>query len=227
MIILKNVTYFYADSGKGIKNINLKIKRGEVIGIIGTNGAGKTTLFHVIAGLLKFKGKITIDGIEMNKKSFYKLRKKIGLLFQEPDDQLFLPAVYENIEYGIKDLREEVKKERIREVEKFFHLEEIMDRMAHHLSVGEKKKVALATIFVMKPEIYLLDEPTSSLDPKTRKEIMGYINKLPGIKLIASHDIDMIKKLCRRIIVLYNGEIIFDNKKEFLTRKILKKAELV
>ncbi len=228
MIKIENVTYLYHDGHNGIHDITCSIGHEESVGLIGENGAGKTTLLLALCGLIPFKGKIIISGKEMNKKNAPALRKKIGMLFQEPDDQLFLPSVYENIEYGIRHLEEKKKRARSDEALKFIGMEGIGERHAYHLSVGEKKRVALSSVFVMQPEVYFFDEPAADLDPRAKKNIINIIKKVKAAKLIASHDLDMVFSLCTRIIILYKGRIGFDRETEYLKKhlSLLKKFNL-
>lgn len=225
---MKEVTYLYPDTQSGINNINCHIKEGETIGIIGENGAGKTTLLLALCGLIRFQGDIIIDNRRLDKKSIFSIRKKMGLLFQEPDDQLFLPSVYENVEFGIKYLSIKKRAKRINDALSFIGLQGYEQRLAHHLSIGEKKRVALASVLVLNPSIILFDEPSANLDPLSRKSIIKLLKQTEGIKLVSSHDLDLIFSLCKRILILYKGKLVFDGRSRYLKQHpaLLKKYHL-
>ncbi|MEO0297037.1 MAG: ABC transporter ATP-binding protein [candidate division WOR-3 bacterium] len=199
-----DLRFSYEDKKEVLKGINLKVYENETLSIIGENGSGKTTFLLCIAGLLKYKGKILIDGKEFNES----LRKKIGFLFENPDDSLFMPKVYDDVAFAPKNFGfngnlDEIVKDALKKA----GVSGFEERIPHHLSFGEKKKVSLATILSYNPEIFLLDEPTLGLSPKSRKEFIKLIKNLKGTKIIATHDIEMAKEISERIIVLDEGEI--------------------
>ncbi len=199
-----NLRFSYEDRKNVLKGINLKIYENEIVSIIGENGSGKTTLLLCIAGLLKYEGKVLIDGEEFSES----LRRKIGFLFENPDDSIFMPRVYDDIifgpkNFGIKGNYDEIVKKSLEKV----NLEGFEERVPHHLSYGEKKKVALASILSYEPEIFLLDEPTLALSPFARKNFIELIKKIKGTKVIATHDLDLANSISERIIVLNDGKI--------------------
>jgi len=205
-----NLKFSYEDKKDVLKNINLKIYENEIVSIIGENGCGKTTLLLCIGGLLKYEGKVLIDGEEFNEK----LRRKIGFLFENPDDSIFMPRVYDDVifgpkNFGIKGNYDEIVKKSLEKV----NLTGFEERIPHHLSYGEKKRVALASILSYEPEIFLLDEPTLALSPIARKNFIELIKKIKGTKVIATHDLDLAYSISERIIVLNDGKI----EKEILT----------
>ncbi|MEO0289903.1 MAG: ABC transporter ATP-binding protein [candidate division WOR-3 bacterium] len=205
-----DLRFSYEDKKEVLKGINLKVYENETLSIIGENGSGKTTFLLCIAGLLKYKGKVLIDGKEFNES----LRKKIGFLFENPDDSLFMPKVYDDVAFGPKNFGfngnlDEIVKDALKKA----GVSGFEERIPHHLSFGEKKKVSLATILSYNPEILLLDEPTLGLSPKSRIEFIKLIKNLKGTKIIATHDINLLEKISDRIIVLNEGKI---EKEEYL-----------
>lgn len=232
----KNLSFIYPDGTKALKNVNIEIKRGEKIAIIGPNGAGKSTLFSHFNGLSEpTSGHVEIDGekVEYKKEKLLQVRQKVGIVFQDPNDQLFAPTVKEDIAFGPMNLGldyGEVEK-RIYESLKMVGMEGFENKTPHHLSGGQQKRIAIAGIVAMRPEIMILDEPTAGLDPEGVNKVLNILNKLnkEGMSIvISSHDIEMVNEFAEKIFVLYNGEIIAQgNKNEIFTNKeLLKKAQL-
>ncbi|HOK56223.1 MAG TPA: ABC transporter ATP-binding protein [bacterium] len=212
LIELKNITVSYPERGKVLDNLSLSISEKDRIGIKGANGSGKTSLLYTIVGLVKIeKGEIKIFGKKMEKESdFVEVRKKIGFLFQDSDDQLFSPTVEEDIAFGPLNLRlpkEEVK-ERVERTIKLLGIENLKHRFSHTLSYGEKRIVAIATILSMEPEIYLLDEPTTGLDEKTSQIIEKFLIQNNLTYLMVSHDINFLERVCNKIYLLENGSLL-------------------
>lgn len=230
----KNLSFTYPDGTQALKNINLKIKKGEKIAIVGPNGAGKSTLFSHLNGLTEpTSGHIEVDGEEIiyNRDELLKVRQKVGIVFQDPNDQLFAPTVKEDVAFGPMNLGldyDEVKK-RIAESLEMVGMRGFEDKTPHHLSGGQQKRVAIAGIIAMRPEIMILDEPTAGLDPEGVDKVLAILNKLndEGISIIiSSHDIEMVNQFADKIFVLYSGEIIAHGDKHqiFSDKKLLKKA---
>ena len=172
MLEIKNLNYSYPDGKKALKDINIKIDDNETIGIVGANGAGKSTLIKTMVGIfLTDQGEIIVDGEKVTKKTLNSIRKKVGVVFQNPDDQLFMNKVYDDIAFGPRNykLTEEKVKEKVEKVMKELNIEKLKDRSPNNLSGGEKRKVAIATVLSMEPSIILFDEPTSFLDPKGKR----------------------------------------------------------
>jgi len=207
---IKNLKYTFPDGTPALKEVNLTVEQGETVGIIGPNGSGKTTLLLNIMGILEGEGEIFILGEKLNKKNINSIRRKVQLVFQNPDEQLFMPTVFDDVAFGPLnlDLSEQAVMERVKEALKFVKLVEKMHKMPHHLSLGEKKRIAIAGILAMNPEIILLDEPTSNLDPEMRENLIQLLKQIPSTKIIASHDLDMINTLCTRIYYLKKGTLI-------------------
>lgn len=232
----ENLSFTYPDGTQALKNINIEIEKGEKVAIIGPNGAGKSTLFSHFNGLTEpTSGCVKIEGkaISFDKDELLKVRQKVGIVFQDPNDQLFAPTVKEDIAFGPMNLGlsyGEVEK-RVEDALKMVGMENYEDKTPHHLSGGQQKRIAIAGIIAMKPEIMILDEPTAGLDPDGVEKVLNIMNQLnkEGMTLIiSSHDIDMISKYADKIFILYNGEIIESGNKNkiFSDMELLKKAHL-
>lgn len=232
----ENLSFTYPDGTQALKNINIEIEKGEKVAIIGPNGAGKSTLFSHFNGLTEpTSGCVKIENkpISFEKDELLKVRQKVGIVFQDPNDQLFAPTVKEDIAFGPMNLGlsyDEVEK-RVEDALKMVGMENYEDKTPHHLSGGQQKRIAIAGIIAMKPELMILDEPTAGLDPDGVEKVLNIMNQLneEGMTLIiSSHDIDMISKYADKIFVLYNGEIIESGNKNkiFSDMELLKKAHL-
>ena len=232
----ENLSFTYPDGTRALKNINIEIEKGEKVAIIGPNGAGKSTLFSHFNGLTEpTSGCVKIEGkpISFEKDELLKVRQKVGIVFQDPNDQLFAPTVKEDIAFGPMNLGlsyDEVEK-RVEDALKMVGMENYEDKTPHHLSGGQQKRIAIAGIIAMKPELMILDEPTAGLVPDGVEKVLNIMNQLneEGMTLIiSSHDIDMISKYADKIFVLYNGEIIESGNKNkiFSDMELLKKAHL-
>lgn len=222
---IKNLNFAYPDGTRALKNINMQIETGDSVGLIGPNGAGKTTLLLHLNGILRGDGEVKIFNTLVNKKSLKEVRKKVGLVFQDPDDQLFMPTVFDDVSFGPINLGFEKEKvmEKVKEALKMVEMENFIDKSPHHLSFGEKKKISLATVFSMDPEILALDEPSSNLDPRGKREIVKILEEIKETKIIATHDLGIINLLCQRVILMCQGEIITEGDTEI----ILKNKELL
>jgi len=211
-IEIKNLHFSYPDGNCVLRGINLKIYEKEKVGIVGENGAGKTTLLLHLNGILKGEGEIKIFGKNIEKKNLREIRKIVGIVFQNPDDQLFTTNVFDDVAFGPLNLgltKDEVKK-RVKEALSIVELEGFEHRSPWHLSLGEKKRAAIATILSMEPEIIAMDEPTANLSPKIRRKLIDLLKKLNKTIVIASHDIEMVKEVCTRILYIENGLISDD-----------------
>lgn len=237
-IVLKtnDLNYVYHDGVHAIKDVNIEIKKGKKIAIMGPNGAGKSTLFLHFNGLNEpTSGNIEIDGkkMEYDKDSLSEIRQKVGVVFQNPTDQLFAPNVKEDVAFGPMNLGlslEEVEK-RTKEALEMVGMTSSENKPPHHLSGGQQKRVAIAGIIAMKPEIMILDEPTAGLDPQGVEQILNILNKLneEGMTIvISSHDVEMINEFADQIFVLKDGEIIGDGTPDeiFANHELLEIANL-
>ncbi|MBC7326941.1 ATP-binding cassette domain-containing protein [bacterium] len=220
-ILLENVSYTYPDGKQALKGINIRIQRGEKIAILGANGAGKSTLLWILGGFLTPLGKVEIFGVEVKKENLPYLRKIVGIVFEDPDDQLLMPTVLEDIAFGLLNLgykrmeAEQLAKEQL----KIFGLEGYEYSHPHNLSQGEKRKATLAGVLVMKPKLLLLDEPSANLDAIARKELIEILSKIDTTSLIATHDIELVSKICDRAIVLQKGEVVYDGSMDALLKE--------
>jgi len=210
IIHIKNLNFSYSSGKAVLHHIDLDIKRGEIFGIIGPTGAGKSTLLLHLNGILKGDGDITVDRIPVTGKTEKEIREKVGIVFQNPDNQLFCPTVFEDIAFGLYNsgfAKEEVKVRVNRVLEKL-NLQDLKDLSSHHISFGEKKRVSLASILVMEPEILCFDEPFANLDYSSIDTIIKEIRRLDITRIIISQDILLALSLCDRVAVMHRGNII-------------------
>ncbi len=216
IIETENMSYTYPDGTSALRDINIEIKAGERAAIIGSNGAGKSTLFLHFNGILKpTSGLIRIDGELLNykKEGLLRTRQKVGIVFQNPDDQLFAPTVEEDVAFGPMNLGFPVKEveNRVKEALEMVGMSGFEKKAPHHLSGGQKKRVAIAGILAMKPEIMVMDEPTTGLDPQGAKQIMSLLYELNQEDMsiiISSHDVEIITQFADKIFVLHDGSFI-------------------
>jgi len=209
IVSVRNLSFSYPDGGKGLENISFSVRRGENLGIIGPNGAGKSTLLFHLNGLYKGSGRIEVAGKRVAKPHLREIRAKVGLVFQDPQDQLFMPTVRDDIAFGLLNLdipREDVEK-RIEKVAKALNLEGYENLSSFRLSLGEKKRVALATVLVLEPEILILDEPTAGLDAGQRRALLAFLRGLETTLIVATHDLDLVLELCHRALLIREGKI--------------------
>ena len=219
MIEFRNVTFSYGEAPV-VENLSFSIKKGETVGLIGANGAGKSTIMKLMLGLITGSGEIKVDGLPMNKENLGEIRKKIGFVLQDSDNQMFMPTVYEDMIFGPRNygLSKEETDRRVDAVLAQLGLQSLKHRHNHKISGGEKRMAAIATILAMEPEMILMDEPSTALDPVNRRTVINTINRLPQTKLIASHDLDMILDTCQRVILLSHGAIVADGDAETILR---------
>lgn len=235
LVNVSDVKYEYSDGFVALNNVNLKIYKGEKIAIMGPNGAGKSTLFQLFNGLLKpTLGDVTIDNLKVCKKNLPQIRRNVGMVFQDSDDQLFCSTVRQEIAYGLMNMhvsREDLD-EHISWALDIVGLNGYQNRSPHNLSGGEKKRVAIASVLVMRPQILVLDEPTASLDPRGVSKLIKLLNSINrdlGITLIfATHDVDIVPLLADRIYLLSKGEIILSGttSEVFNNKHILRQINL-
>lgn len=228
IVKFENVHFRYPDGTEALKGVSFLITHGESVGLVGANGSGKTTLLmHLNGYVLPTSGTINIGDLILRKETRQEIRKKVGLVFQNPDDQLFMPTVFEDVAFGPMNLGfdENTVKEKVEKALSTVNCYEIKDKPPHHLSGGQKRAVAIATVISMDPDILAMDEPSSNLDPKSRRDLINLLNNFKHTKLIASHDLDLILDTCERCIVLKDGIIVADgNTKEILRNKDLLEA---
>lgn len=218
MIAMQDWTVTYPDGTIAVDHLNLKIQPGEHLAIIGANGAGKSSLILSMVGVIPGSGQIHVDGVELNKKNLTEIRKKVGVVFQNPDDQLFLPTIYDDVAFGPRNLRmdEESVRYRVEDRMKLLHISHLRNKSALKLSGGEKRMAAMATVLAMKPDVMVFDEPTAFLDPKSRRNLIRVLQKLPHTMLIATHDLTFAAEVCPRCILLKEGKLFADGQVEDL-----------
>ncbi|OGW75693.1 MAG: cobalt ABC transporter ATP-binding protein [Omnitrophica bacterium RBG_13_46_9] len=212
IVEIENLSFSYPDGTPALKNISLKIAQGEKVGIVGPNGAGKSTFLLHLNGIYRGTGFVRIDGLDIADKNLSVIRRKVGIIFQDPDNQLFMPTVFDDVAFGPINMQYD-RERAVRASEEALQKVEMgyaSKRTSHHLSYGEKKRVSIATVLSMSPELIAFDEPTSNLDPKARNHLMDLINKLERTIIIASHDLGMIYEICGRTMVLDRGALVAD-----------------
>jgi cobalt/nickel transport system ATP-binding protein len=215
-IQVRNLKFSYHDGQPALGGISFAVNEGECVALVGPNGAGKSTLLLHLNGILPedigTTSSITIFGQPITRENLPAIRRTVGLLFQDPDDQLFCPTVEEDVAFGPQqfgssaaDVRAAVS-DALRQV----GLDGFEERAPHHLSHGEKRRVCLAGVLACRPRVLVLDEPTSDLDPRGRRELKTLLRQIPATKVIATHDLEMVVELCPRVIVMDQGQIVAD-----------------
>jgi len=209
-IEIRNLTYTYPDGTAALAGVSLSIPAGTAFGLLGANGAGKSTLLLHLNGMLNTNGAVTISGAPINRANIKDVRRRVGLVFQDPDDMLFMPRLGDDVAFGPRNLglvEEEVVR-RVREALAAVGLAGHENRSPHHMSVGEKRRASLAAALALRPEVLALDEPTANLDGRGRRELAELLRSLPGTKVIASHDLAFVRALCTEVAVLAAGKVV-------------------
>jgi cobalt/nickel transport system ATP-binding protein len=214
MIHVHGLTFRYPDGRMALEKVEFTIAVGESVGLVGPNGAGKTTLFLCLGGVLRVPaGTVQVAGLDpADAAQRKKLPSKLGIVFQNSDDQLFNSTVFDDVAFGPLNLglpADEVKR-CVAEALETVGLTGFDQRVPFHLSGGEQRRVALAGVLAMRPEVLLFDEPSQGLDPRGRRDFIHLVNRLPGTKLIAAHDLEMILRTCQRVLVLDQGKVVAD-----------------
>ena len=210
IIKIENLSFSYPDGQQALTEVSLTVYQGETIALIGPNGAGKSTLFLHLNGILRSNGRVEVFGGPISDDNLREIRRKVGLVFQNPDDQLFSPTVFDDVAFGPINLGysvEEVHRS-VAKALRWVRMEGYEKRSPHHLSLGEKKRIAIATVLSMNPEILVIDEPTSNLDPRSKWSLITLLKGLPMTRIIASHDLELVRTLCQRVIVLDRGQVV-------------------
>ena len=207
---INDLNFSYPDGYEALKNINLEINKGDTLGVLGPNGAGKTTFILHLNGILgNLDDSIYINNLSINEDNLKNIREKVGIVFQDPDDQLFMPTVLEDVMFGPKNFgytNEEAESKAIEALEKV-KMKEFLNKPPHHLSFGQKRKVAIASVIAINPELIVLDEPSSNLDPASRRELIEILKNLDVTIILVTHDLPMALEICDESIILNNGEI--------------------
>ncbi|MEN6626174.1 MAG: ABC transporter ATP-binding protein [Candidatus Sumerlaeia bacterium] len=233
IVEVKDLSYAYAGGPEALRGVSFRIVHGESVGIVGANGAGKSTLLlHLNGCLTPQRGSVRIGDYPLTKETLRGVRRAVGMIFQDPDDQLFMPTVYEDVAFGPLNLglpADEVEA-RVMGALETVGAAHLRERPPYRLSGGEKRAVAIASVLAMTPDILVLDEPSSNLDPKSRRQLIELLRTFTHTKIVASHDLDMIMDLCERTIVIHDGRVTADgptleifNDQELLRRSRLER----
>ncbi len=209
----EQVTYRYPDGHEALHDVSFELKHGEKAAVVGANGAGKSTLLlHTDGLLLPTSGRVVVGGVPVTRRTLPTIRRTVGYLFQQPDDQLFMPTVGEDIAFGPANMAlddAEIERRVVNALEAVGALE-LRDHSPAHLSGGQKKRVAIATILAMEPSILVMDEPTAALDPQARRQLIELIRTFDHTTLIATHDLELVHELCPRTLLLHDGRLVAD-----------------
>jgi cobalt/nickel transport system ATP-binding protein len=213
VIKVEQLSFAYPDGRQALRGVSFEVRAGETVGLIGPNGAGKSTLLLHLNGLLgvpRQQGQVEIAGLSLVPPHLPEIRRRVGFLFQDPDDQLFSATVGEDVAFGLvqQSLPLEEVRARVRAALAGVELAGFEERVPQHLSLGEKKRVCLAGVLACQPQVLVFDEPTANFDPRGRREFIALCRRLPVTKLIASHDLEMILALCTRVLVLDGGQLV-------------------
>jgi cobalt/nickel transport system ATP-binding protein len=226
---IKDLAYAYPDGHQALFGVNLDLRRGEKVALLGPNGAGKTTLVMHLNGIIPtMQGTVSVAGqvvVADKKAQLAEIRHKVGIVFQDPDDQLFMPTVGEDVAFGPYNagLRGTELENAVKTALELVGMYEFLDRPPHHLSFGQRRRVAVATVLAMKPEILVMDEPSSNLDPASRRELADIVRSLDVTLLMVTHDLPFAYELCERSVILSGGVIVADGS----TESILKDSDLL
>jgi len=220
-----NFAYKYQDGTAALSDITLSIEHGQKVALIGPNGAGKSTLLLVMAGFVKGTGRVLVDGLEINRKNLKKIRTRLGSCLENPDDQLFMPTLFDDVAFGPLNmgLEPDQVKARVTDALETVGLARMADKAPHHLSAGQKRAAAIATILAMQPKIITLDEPDGSLDPRNRNHLMKLLGSLPQTLIIATCNMNFAAALADRAVLLDKGRIIADGD----AKEIMSNSELM
>ena len=225
---ISDLSFAYPDGRQALRNVDLHVHHGERMALLGPNGAGKTTLLLHLNGILRpASGEVRVAGLVVSDDSVLEIRRRVGLVFQDPDDQLFMPTVGQDVAFGPANfgIDGEELEARVAEALAAVSMLEARERAPHHLSYGERRRVAIATVLAMRPEILVLDEPTSNLDPASRRELIDVLRRLPITQLVVTHDLPFALELCPRAVVLDEGLVVAgDATVEILTDEVLMKS---
>ena len=212
IVQVNNLNFAYPDGHIALRNVNLNLCEGEKVALVGPNGAGKSTLMLHLNGILGKNADIAISGLSLDSKNLPSIRALVGLVFQNPDDQLFSPTVFDDVAFGPlhMGLPEDQVYQRVEEALFAVGMEGFGDRLSHHLSVGQKKRIAIATVLSMHPQILVLDEPSAGLDPRARRSLINLLQELTITQLVSTHDLRMAQELFPRMIIMDEGQIVAD-----------------
>ncbi len=224
-IEISHLSYTYPDGTDALRDVSLSIAPGEKVALVGPNGAGKSTLLLHLNGILTGQGSVQVCGLPVVKENLGRIRSCVGLVFQSPEDQLFSPTVFDDVAFGplYQGLPPNEVMHKVDYALEAVHMLSYKQRVSHHLSMGEKKRIAIATVLSMQPEILILDEPTSGLDPRSRRSLIHLLNELPLTMLVSTHDMHLVNEIFPRMIVLDGGEVVSNG----LTQSLMKDTQLL
>lgn len=222
---VRDLHFSYPDGHAALHGVSFKLCEGDKAALVGPNGAGKSTLMLHLNGILEGRGDIVVSGLGLTRGTLPQIRSMVGLVFQNPDDQLFSPTVFEDVAFGPlhMGLPEAEVRARVDAALEAVRMTAYRDRLSHHLSVGEKKRIAIATVLSMNPGILVLDEPSAGLDPRARRTLINLLRELPITMLVSTHDMKLVQELFPRTIVMDEGRVVADG----LTMEILDDEQLL
>lgn len=214
-VLIEDLSFSYPDRHAALRGISLQIKQGERVALVGPNGAGKSTLMLHLNGILRGDGRVHVAGVEVSEAgdgALRRVRAAVGLVFQNPDDQLFSPTVFDDVAFGplYMDLPLQEVQQRVGRALAWVGMEDYASRVSHHLSTGEKKRIAIATVLAMEPRLLALDEPSAGLDPRARRSLIELLDTLTQTLIMSTHDMRLVEELCPRTVVLDGGRIVAD-----------------
>jgi len=211
-IEIQDLSFSYPDGHPALRDISLTIAPGEKVALVGPNGAGKSTLILHLNGILSGRGRVTVCGLPVEEKNLGRVRAAVGMVFQIPDDQLFSPTVYDDVAFGplYQGLSPAEVDERVSAALAAVRMESYAGRVSHHLSTGEKKRIAIATVLSMQPEVLVLDEPTAGLDPRARRAFIHLLHEMPMTMLVSTHDLALVGEVFARMVIMDEGRIVAD-----------------
>jgi cobalt transport protein ATP-binding subunit len=221
-LLVEDLHFAYPDGHVALRGVTLQIERGEKVALVGPNGAGKSTLMLQLNGILAGKGQIAVGGLPVTKPNLPLIRARVGLVFQNPDDQLFSPTVFEDVAFGPLHMgfAEAEVRARVARALAQVGMGAYAERLSHHLSMGEKKRIAVATVLAMDPEILVLDEPSAGLDPRARRMLIRLLRDLPLTMLVSTHDLLLVRELFERTVIVDQGRIVADGPTDDLLRDV-------
>ena len=227
----EQITYRYPNGLLALNDVSFSMEPGDCVGLIGGNGAGKSTLLSILCGLLlPTSGTVSIDGVSLTKANLALIRNMIGMVFQNPDDQLFMPTVLEDVAFGLQNRgysAEHIEQKAIQTLQ-HLNISHLAERAPYQLSGGEKRSAAIATVLSMDPHMLLFDEPTAFLDPRSKRNLIHLLRAMTAARLVATHDSDLVSRACNRVLVLHKGKLLADDvpARVFSDTALMEQAEL-
>ena len=208
----RELAYRYPGGHHALCGVDLHVEHGERVALLGPNGAGKTTFMHHLNGLVTGQGQLEVAGLVVQRDTLHQLRARVGLVFQDPDDQLFMPTVGEDVAFGPlnQGLDRDLVRARVTEALDAVRMTHVSDRAPYQLSMGERRRVAIATVLAMHPSLLVLDEPSANLDPRARRDLLDILERIEHTMLITTHDLPLAAELCERAVILAAGRIVAD-----------------